>query len=165
MPMWLESTLFWMILLIMLVGLLGLIIPIFPGIAVIWLATLGYGVASGFSTLGIVLFILITLLMIAGVTVDNLLMGVEARQRGAPWPTLAAGAVAGILGTLLLPPVGGLITAPLVILLLEYRRQGEWETAFQTLRSLALGWGKAVVARFAIGVLMVIFWLIWAISG
>lgn len=165
MPVWLESTLFWMILLIMLVGLLGLIIPIFPGIAVIWLATLGYGVASGFSTLGIVLFILITLLMIAGVTVDNLLMGVEARQRGAPWPTLAAGAVAGILGTLLLPPVGGLITAPLVILLLEYRRQGEWQAAFQTLRSLALGWGKAFVARFAIGVLMMIFWLIWAISG
>jgi uncharacterized protein YqgC (DUF456 family) len=165
MPVWLESTLFWVILLSMLVGLLGLIIPIFPGIVVIWLAALGYGVASGFSTLGIVLFILITLLMIIGVTVDNLLMGVEARQRGAPWPTLVAGSVAGILGTFLLPPIGGLITAPLLILLLEYRRRGDWQSAFQTLRSLALGWGKAFLARFAIGVLMVSFWLIWAISS
>jgi uncharacterized protein len=164
MPVWLESTLFWVILLIMLGGLGGLIIPIFPGIVVIWLAALGYGVASGFGTLGIVLFGLISLLMIAGVTVDNLLMGVEARQRGAPWLTLLIGATAGILGTLLLPPIGGLITAPLIILLLEYRRQGNWQMAVQTLRGLALGWGKAFIARFAIGVLMVIFWLIWAIS-
>jgi uncharacterized protein YqgC (DUF456 family) len=164
MPVWLESTLFWVILLIMLGGLGGLIIPIFPGIVVIWLAALGYGVASSFGTLGIVFFTLITLLMIAGVTVDNLLMGVEARQRGAPWLTLLIGAAAGILGTLLIPPIGGLITAPLVILLLEYHRRGDWQSAIQTLRALVLGWSKAFIARFAIGVLMVVFWLIWAIS-
>jgi uncharacterized protein YqgC (DUF456 family) len=32
---------------LMLVGLFGLIVPVFPGLVVMWLAALGYGVASG----------------------------------------------------------------------------------------------------------------------
>jgi uncharacterized protein YqgC (DUF456 family) len=52
MPEWLVLSRFWIILVVMLVGLFGLVVPVFPGITVIWLAALGYGVWSGFSTLG-----------------------------------------------------------------------------------------------------------------
>ncbi len=81
MPDWLEILLTVLLLLVMLAGLLGLIIPAFPGLTVIWLAALGFGVIHGFSTLGIVLFVLLTLLMIGGNVVDNLLMGAGALQR------------------------------------------------------------------------------------
>lgn len=165
MPEWLHASLFILTLFIMLVGLLGLIIPIFPGIVMIWLAALGYGAASGFSTLGIWMFILITLLMLAGVLVDNLFMAAGSRQGGAAWSSLALGMVAGVAGTLILPPIGGLIAAPLAIFLLEYRRQRNWRQAFQTVRGLAIGWGLAFIVRIGLGVLMIIAWLIWHWKG
>ena len=161
MPEWLGLPLFILTLVIMLVGLFGLAVPVFPGIVVIWLAALGYGAASGFSTLGIWMFVFITLLMLVGTLVDNLFMAAGSRKGGAAWLTLVLCMVAGVAGTFLLPPIGGLIAAPLVIWLLEFHRQRDWRKALQTVSGLAVGWGMAFVVRFGMGVLMIILWLIW----
>jgi uncharacterized protein len=142
---------------------MGLVVPIFPGIPVIWLAGLGYGVVTGFNTLGIVIFVVFTLLMIAGVTVDNVLMTAGARTGGASWWSIAAGLVVGILGTIIFPPVGGIIAAPAAIMLLEYLRGRSWEKAWRATRGLALGWGLSFLIRLAIGLVMVGLWLAWAL--
>jgi uncharacterized protein len=165
MPEWLSTSIFWLTLIIMGVGLFGLIVPIFPGITVIWLAALGFGVVTGFTTLGWVLFGLITVLLIAGVSIDNILMGAKAHKEGATWSSLALGMLAGILGTIFFPPVGGIIAAPLVVLLLEYLRQKDFNKALATLRGLAVGWGAAFVVRFFIGLAMIGIWLLWALKG
>jgi uncharacterized protein YqgC (DUF456 family) len=164
MPAWLSTSIFWTTLIIMAVGLFGLAVPIFPGITVIWLASLGYGVVTGFSTLGWVLFAVITILLIVGVTIDNVLMGAKARKEGAAWSSLALGMLAGILGTIFFPPVGGIIAAPLVVLLLEYNRQRDFNKALASLRGLAIGWGAAFVVRFFIGLAMIGIWLVWAVN-
>lgn len=147
---------------IMLVGLFGLIIPVFPGILVIWLAALIYGLLVGFNTLGIAIFALITLLMIAGSLIDNILMGVGARKGGASWISILLGTIAGVAGTLLLPPFGGLIASPLAVMLVELWRAREWHKAWIAVRGLAVGWGLSFVARFGIGVLMIGLWGVWA---
>jgi uncharacterized protein len=165
MPAWLTTTIFWTTLVIMLVGLFGLIVPIFPGIAVIWLAALGYGVTTGFTTLGWVLFAVITVLFFIGAIIDNVLMGAKARKEGAAWSSLALGVLAGILGTIFFPPLGGLIAAPLVLLALEYIRQRDFKKALITLRGLAIGWGSAFVVRFLIGAAMIGIWLVWALNS
>ena len=164
MPAWLDASIFWITLIIMVVGLFGLIVPIFPGITVIWLAALGYGVVTGFSTLGWVLFAVITVLLIVGVTIDNVLMGAKARKEGAAWSSLALGWLAGILGTILLPPLGGIIAAPLVVLLLEYLRQRDFNKALASLRGLAIGWGASFVVRFFVGLAMIGILLVWALN-
>src|SRR5512135_2335280 len=115
MPAWLSASIFSITLVLMLVGLFGLIVPIFPGITVIWLAALGYGVVTGFNTLAWVMFGVITVLMIVGVTIDNVLMGAKAHKEGAAWSSLALGMLAGVLGTIFLPPVGGILAAPLAV--------------------------------------------------
>ena len=46
MPVWFQASIDAITLVIMLLGLFGLIIPIFPGLVVIWLAGLVYGVVS-----------------------------------------------------------------------------------------------------------------------
>lgn len=158
---WIDVSIVGLTQIFMLVGLFGLVVPVFPGLVVMWLATLGYGVMAGFNTLGIVLFIILTLLMIAGSLADNVLMGVGARRGGAAWTTIAAALVAGVLGTLIFPPIGGLIAAPLIVLLLEYRRLGDMDKAWQALRGLATGWGLSFVARFGIGLLMMGLWWLW----
>ena len=164
MPAWLSTTIFWTTLVIMLVGLFGLIVPVFPGIAVIWLAALGYGVTTGFTTLGWVLFALITLLFITGAVIDNILISAKAHKEGAAWSSLVLGVLAGILGTIFFPPFGGLIAAPSVVFLIEYIRQRDFKKALLTLRGLAIGWGSAFVVRFLIGAAMIGIWLVWAIN-
>jgi uncharacterized protein YqgC (DUF456 family) len=163
MPSWVDIVAFWIALVIMLVGLFGLIIPIFPGIIVIWLAALAYGLVTGFYPLAWVLFAVITVLFVVGVTIDNILMNAKARQAGAAWSSLILGIIAGILGTIVLPPFGGIIATPLVVLLLEYLRRRDIKQAWIALRGLLIGWGASFVVRFFIGLVMISLWLVWAI--
>jgi uncharacterized protein YqgC (DUF456 family) len=165
MPSWLDTSIIILVQIIMLVGLIGLVIPIFPGTVVIWAADLLYAIVTGFDTLGIVMFILITLLMIAGSTVDNVLMGAGARKGGASWLTIGVALFGGVVGTIVFPPFGGLIAAPLAVLLLEFWRTREFKQARGAVLGLATGWGLSFLARFSIGVVMIILWWIWVWLG
>ncbi|MFU8772653.1 MAG: DUF456 domain-containing protein [Anaerolineales bacterium] len=161
---WINTTIFTLTLIVMLIGLVGVIIPIFPGVLVIWLAALGYGLLTSFEPPGLLIFIIITLALIPGVTVDNILMGAGARRGGASWVSILVALVAGIAGTLLFPPIGGLIAAPLAVLLLEFQRVRDMGKAWGATRGLAIGWLLSVGAKFIIGSLMIGLWLIWALS-
>lgn len=165
MPEWLEVSIFALTQIIMLVGLFGLVIPVFPGTVIMWLGALGYGIVKGFSTLGVVLFVFITLLMLAGTLADNLFMGAGARKGGASWATIGIALLAGVLGTLFFPPLGGLIAAPMAVLLLEAYRTGSLEKGWQALRGLAAGWGMSFIVRFGIGVVMMLLWWLWVWKG
>jgi hypothetical protein len=165
MPEWLHISIFALTQIITLVGLFGLIVPLFPGTVVVWLGILGYGVVAGFSTLGVVLFIIITVLMLVSTVLDNVFMGAGARKGGASWTTILVALVAGVLGTLLFPPIGGLIASPLSVLLLEYQRTRDFNQAWNSLRLMATGWGLSFVVRFGIGLVMMILWWIWVWQG
>ena len=162
MPDWLEITVNVFTTLTMLFGLFGLVIPIFPGNVVMWLAALVYGLVFGFGTLGAILFGLITLLMLIAVAADNLLMGAKAREKGAAWGSIILALISGVVGTIVLPPIGGLIAAPLVLYLMEMQRLGDADEARQVVKALLTGWGLAFVVRFGLGVVMFSLWGIWA---
>ena len=162
MPPWLDTTVHIFTILTMLVGLFGLIIPIFPGNVVMWIAALIYGLLFGFGRLGAIMFAIITILMFVAVSADNILMGAKAREKGADWGSIILALTAGIVGTMLLPPVGGLIAAPVVLYLMELKRLGDAEEAKTVVKALLTGWGLAFVVRFGIGVLMFGLWGIWA---
>jgi uncharacterized protein YqgC (DUF456 family) len=149
----------------MLIGLIGLVVPIFPGLLIMWLAALGYGIASGFETLGIVLFVIISLLALFGSLADNLFMGAGARRGGASWLSIFVALSVGILGTIIFPPIGGLILAPIAVLLLEYYRLRDWALARQAVFGMAKGWGLSMAARLVIGFLMMVLWWIWVWKG
>jgi uncharacterized protein YqgC (DUF456 family) len=159
---WLEVSIFGVTLFFILVGLVGLIIPIYPGLLLMWLASLGYGIVIGFTPRGAVIFVIITLLTIAGSLIDNVLMGSGARQGGASWYSIIAGMVTGIIGTIVFPPFGGMITAPVTIILLEYLRARDWKKAWSATRGLVIGWGVSYFARLGIGIFILLWWLVWA---
>lgn len=160
-----ENLIFGLTLVIMLIGLFGLMVPIFPGTVVMWLAALGYGLISGFGRLGAVIFTIITLLMLGSTIMDNFFMGAGARKGGASWGTIFVAILAGVLGTLFFPPIGGLIAAPLAVYVLEFVRLRDPRKAWQALLGLATGWGLSFVARFGIGVVMLLLWLVWVWKG
>jgi uncharacterized protein YqgC (DUF456 family) len=99
--------------------------------------------------------------MLMGSVVDNILMGVGARKGGASWLTVAIALGVGLLGTIVFPPLGGLIAAPLAIFGLELWRQRHWNKAGKAVGGLAIGWGMTFLVRFGIGVLMMICWWVW----
>ena len=130
-----DTAIPWVTLAIMLVGLFSLLVPILPGLVIMWLAALGFGFVRGFDTPGIVFIILVTILTIAGSLLDNVLMGIGARKGGASWLSILVALIAGLIGTLIFPPFGGFIAAPLTVLLLEYIRLRSWQKAWAPLSS------------------------------
>jgi uncharacterized protein len=159
----LDASLFAATLFFMLVGLLGLVVPAFPGLAIIWLAALLYGILSGgFDWVAGLIFVLISILWLVGSFGDNLLMGAGARKGGASWISIILAGIAGLLGTVLFPPFGGLVAAPLTVLLLEYLRKRDMRQATIAVRGLAIGWGLTFFLRFGVGILMIVLWLVWA---
>jgi hypothetical protein len=161
MPDWLNLTIFGVTQFFMLVGLFGSIVPVFPGPFIMWLSALGYGLASGFTPVGIVLFILITIIVIVAGLVDNIFMGAGARRSGASWTSIILALIAGVVGTIVFPPFGGIIAAPLTVLIVEYLRRRDLDAAWLALRGLASGWGMSFLIRFGLGLLMMILWWVW----
>lgn len=146
----------------MLVGLFSLLIVIIPGLVIIWTAGLVYGLVVGFDLAGGILFGIMTILMIAGSLIDNVLMGASARQKGASWLAIGAALAGALIGTLLFPPIGGIILALTALFAIEYFRIKDWRKALDSTGSMAMGCGWAVVARFAMGAIMIGLWLLWA---
>jgi len=127
---------------------------------IIWLAALVYGIVSGFSTLGIVLFVIISLLLVGGEVIDNVTMGAVMRKTGIPWSTILLAMAAGIIATLV-NPLLGLVAAPLLTFLMEFRRLKTARLAFESLKGMLTGWGLGVLMRLSVGVVMILLWGLW----
>jgi len=147
---------------VMLFGLLALLIPIIPGIIIIWLAALVYGIIAGFGTAGTIIFILLTLMALGSIVMDEVIIGASSRAHGASWIAILVAVVAGIIGTFVLPPFGGLLGALIGIFIVEIIRVKDLRTALHSTRGVAIGCGGAVLAKMALGVIMIGMWLAWA---
>ena len=151
---------------ILLVGLVGLIVPVFPGLTVMWLATLVYaiiqagrGLMTGWEWFA---FALITLLMIGGNIVDNLIIARKMRDQYIPWSSILIAFAAGIVASLFFTPIIGLAAAPLGLFLAELRRLKERDAAIASTKAYMIGWGWAFGARFIIGLFITGIWMLWA---
>ena len=149
----------------MLAGLFGMVIPIFPGGIIIWLAALIYGLLFGFGTTGTWIMVGLTLLMIATSVADDILMGAKARKEGASWRGIIFASIAGVLGTIFFPPFGGLVGAPLIFFLNEYIRLKDSSEAMRLTKGLMVGCGWAFIVRFGLGMVMIGLWGIWVWSN
>jgi len=147
---------------IMLVGLFSLLTALVPGLVIIWIGALIYGLITGFDWVSAVLFGFITVLMLIGNITDNLMMGAGARQKGASWLSIGIALIAAIVGTIVWPPFGGFLAALIGVFLFEFIRLKEMKKAWESLKGMAGGCGWAVVLRFVIGTIMIFWWLVWA---
>jgi uncharacterized protein YqgC (DUF456 family) len=152
--------------LVLLTGLMGLVIPVFPGLTVMWIGTLVYAIIQAISGnmtwVGWLLFVLITLLMIGGNIVDNIIIAKHMRDKDIPWSSIIWSFAAGIILSLFLTPIAGMIASPVGLFLAEWYRLKERDTALSNTKAWMTGWGWSVAARIGIGVIMIIFWALWA---
>lgn len=158
-----ETAFPWIIGGVLLFGQLSLFIPILPGLWIQWAAVLVYGLVTGFDLTGWIFFAVITLLVIAGGLMDNIMMGASAKTHGASWWSIGAALLGGVIGSIVLPPLGGLVLAMVAIFLVEYLRLRDLRQALDSTRSLAVGCGWGVVLRFFFGILVIGAWLLWVL--
>jgi uncharacterized protein YqgC (DUF456 family) len=151
---------------VLLVGLFGLIVPVFPGLTIMWLATVVYaliqnarGLMNGWDWF---LLVLMTILMITGNIVDNVIIAAKMRDKYVPWSSIILSFVVGIVVSIFLTPIVGLIASPLSLLAVEYIRVRDRRKAFDSTKAYMIGAGWAFLARFAIGLAMVGLWMLWA---
>jgi uncharacterized protein YqgC (DUF456 family) len=150
----------------MLVGLVGLLIPIFPGLVVIWVATLIYALIQAAMQNMLwfewVIFAFITLLMIIGSIVDNIIIAGRVREKQVPWGSIILGYLAGIVASIFFTPLIGILAAPAGLFGAEYLRLRDARVAFSSTRAWMTGWGVTIAVRIAIGIVMIGLWMLWA---
>ena len=170
MPTWLpfllQIALETFTLFVLLVGLFGLIVPVFPGLTIMWLATLVYALiknaADKMTGWDWVAFVLITLLMIGGNIADNIIIARKMRDHYIPWSSILLAFAASIVASLFFTPLIGLVAAPLGLFLAELRRLKYRDDAIGSTKAYMVGWGWAFGARFIIGLAITGLWMLWA---
>ena len=170
MPEWIPSLLRFALdtftLFVLLVGLFGLIMPVFPGLFIMWLGTLVYALiqnaADKMTGWDWFAFALITLLMIVGNIADNIIIARKMRDQYIPWSSILLAFAAGIVASIFFTPIIGLIAAPAGLFFAELRRLKNRDDAIKSTKAYMIGWGWAFGVRFIIGVAITGLWMLWA---
>ncbi len=146
----------------MLIGLAGVFIPLLPGIELIWLAALGYGILHGFSAGGIASFIAISFLLIIGLSSDLWITGLGMRATGTSLISVVAGGCLLIVGSMVFTPLIGILLWLSAILLVEYTRKRDLRKALSSTGTMAASCTLTYGFKFVMGVLMMAVWAVWA---
>ena len=151
---------------VLLFGLAGLLVPVFPGLTVMWLATLAYALVENatdkMTGWDWTLFAFITVLMLVGNILDNLIIARRMRDRYVPWRSILLAFAAGIIVSIFFTPLIGLIASPVGLFLAEYWRLRDRKEALASTKAWLVGWGWSFAARFSIGILITGLWMLWA---
>jgi len=160
-----DTALVVLVAIVMVIGVGGTVLPILPGLWLIWAAALVYGLVDGFGVVGWVTTVLITGLAVAGTASGVYLPQRKAASIGVPWWGQLAALVCAVAGFFIVPvvgaPLGFVVGILLVTLARERHFQGALTATWATLKSLLLASGL----QFAVGLAMVALWVVWVWLG
>lgn len=150
-------------LVVMVLGLAGTVIPVLPGLAIIWVAGIASMALAGWTGGAWVVTVLMTLCLV-GATAAKLALPVRAgRVAGAPRSSLLLAAAAGLVGFFVIPVVGFVIGGITGLYLAERARLSDGAAAWRTTRSVVYNVGVAALIELVAGVTMIAVWLVPAL--
>jgi uncharacterized protein YqgC (DUF456 family) len=136
--------------LVVLIGLLGIVVPVLPGTLLLVVALVGWatyvGESRGWVLVGLGLFVLAS-----GAALKYLLAGRHLRGQGVPTSTLVLGGLLGIVGFFVIPVVGLPVGFVAGIYLSELRRVGSeraWPATVAALKAVGIALLVELVAGF-----------------
>lgn len=152
---------------VMAIGLIFTVVPPLPGTVLMWAAAVFYGLALGWDRLGWWAFGLLTFFAVAGIVVDFLAGHFGAKLGGASCLAVGVGALLGLVfgimaslvGTPVLGCFAGLAGMVVSILLIEWRRNRNWETAMNATKGYVAGTAAGIMAKVTSGVFMFVIFL------
>lgn len=146
---------------LMVLGVVGTIVPILPGLALVWVTMAAYGVLVGFGWAGWAAMAVATALVGLG-----LYLNIRIPQRSASGVglTVKAQVVAvtlALAGFFLLPPFGAPVGFVLGVFLMRLNTTGSRTEAWTSTKTIVAALLRASLAQFACGVGMFVAWLGW----
>lgn len=144
--------------LLILAGLVGILVPVLPGLVMVWGAVLIWALEVkdpvGWTALGAA-----TLLFLTGLLAKYLVPGRRLRDAGVPWWTLAAGTVLGFVGFFVVPVVGVFFGFVLGIYLAEMLRLRSPGAAWPATRAALAAVGWSILIELATALLIAVVWV------
>lgn len=137
---------------LLLLSLIGTLIPIIPGVLLMWVIVFVYALVDGFTAVSTTAFIVISLIALVTGTSDIWLTLFGARKGGASVKSMLIGTAGAIVGSFLFPIVGTIAGYIAGLLLGEYWQHGDWEVAKKAGFGGLAGWGIATVIQFIGGI-------------
>lgn len=148
---------------VMAIGLVGTVVPMMPGLALMWGAALVYGLLAGFTGAGITAFTVITVLLVGGTVLSYVVPHRAGVRGGVPRLSLRLGIAGAVVGFFVIPVLGLPIGAVAGVLAGEYQRLGDWPAAWRTTRSVVVGFVRAAVFELLAGVAILAVWIAWVV--
>jgi uncharacterized protein YqgC (DUF456 family) len=165
-----EAIVFGIAVVVMLIGLFGIVLPIIPGLAVLWLTAVGYAIFDEFEAVGLVTVFFITLIMVVAISTDLWMPLLGSKKGGASKRAMFAGMIGGTIGFIVLTPLfpvfgsifGGIIGYALGTLIGQYHKYQDWDAALRASIGGVAGWGASVVIQLIAGILIIAIF-IWQV--
>lgn len=148
---------------LMAIGLAGVIVPLLPGLPIVWGAALLYGLLNGFGTLGWTAMVAITALAGLGMAASFVLPERAGAAHGASRSTRLFAGVTGVIGFFVIPIVGFPIGACAGVLLAQYRETADLADATRATINVLKGFGVGLIVELSAGLAMVLVWVAWAV--
>jgi uncharacterized protein YqgC (DUF456 family) len=145
--------------LLILVGLIGIAVPVLPGLLVVWAAVLIWA-SEAQTTAGWVVLAIATALALSGFLLQYLLPGRRLRAAGVTTSTTVAGAALAVVGFFVIPVVGAFLGFALGIYLAERIKRGAhaaaWPSTKHALKAIGLSMGIELLTGLAMATTWVI---------
>jgi uncharacterized protein YqgC (DUF456 family) len=141
---------------VMALGLAGIVLPVLPGLVLIWLAAALYGVLDQFTTLDLWTFAFITTLALLGEGAQLLGGQIGVRLGGASRVAGYAAVAGGVLGFFVFPPFGMILFAALAVFLAEFFRQRRLLIALRSSAAWLAGWLAGIGMQLVLAFLMIV---------
>jgi uncharacterized protein len=149
----------------MAVGAVGTVVPLVPGLALVWAAALVYGLAEGFDGVGAVAFGAITALAVAGTLAGWVVPARVAGKAGASRTSILLGAVVAVVGFFVIPVVGVAVGGVAGVYTGELYRTRDRAAAWRTTWATLTGFGVAALVQLAVALTMAVVWIVWVVVG
>lgn len=147
----------------MAVGVVGTVVPVVPGLILVWVAALVYGLVAGFGIVGALAFAIITGLAVVGIVIGVLLPQRAAARGGAAPSSMRVGALLALVGFFVVPVIGLVLGGVLGVFLGEFVRTRDTAAAWRATVAAVKGFGIAAVVQVLLGLAMVAVWVSWVV--
>ncbi|MBA2768889.1 MAG: DUF456 domain-containing protein [Sporichthyaceae bacterium] len=144
----------------MLVGVVGTVIPVLPGLLLVWGAGVGWAWLDGWGPARVTVAVALTVLLVLGTIAKYALPARSATGAGAPRRTLLLGALGAVVGFFVIPVVGLLVGGVGAVYLAELSRLGRADLAWRSTKATLIGVGIGVLVEVATSLVMVGVWLV-----
>lgn len=149
----------------MAVGIVGTVVPVLPGLVLVWAAALVYGLVVGFGAVGLATFAVITLIGAAGMAAGVALPHRAAGSSGAAPTSVWVGSALGVVGFFVVPVVGLPLGVVLGLFGAELARTRDLATAWASTWATLKAFGLATLVQTGAGLAMAVVWAAWVVAG